>query len=152
MFFALFLNSQNNENRNYRIRCSRIKCFSSFKLKKIDVKGYDKYKLIDNFESILYTDILFLCLPTLFNDVTNEYDKDAIYETCDKLLENNYNGIVVLKSTVEPGTTDNLANKYNLKFVFNPEFLTNSTAFEDFHNQTHIIINNFLFESIICCS
>ena len=115
---------------------------SSLKLKNIDVRGYDKYKLIDNFDSILLSNILFLCLPTLFNEVTNEYDKDAIYETCDKLLENNYNGIVVLKSTVEPGTTDKLTEKYNLKFIFNPEFLTSSTAFEDFHNQTHIVLGS----------
>lgn len=113
---------------------------SSFKLKNIDVKGYDKYKLMDDFESILMTDIVFLCLPTLFNDERKEYDKDAIYETCDKLLENNYNGIIVLKSTVEPGTTDKLTEKYNLKFIFNPEFLTSSTAFEDFHNQKHIVL------------
>ena len=84
---------------------------SSFQLKNIDVKGYDKYKLIGDFESILISDIVFLCLPTLFNDTTKEYDKEAIYEICDKLVENNYNGIVVLKSTVEPGTTDNLAEK-----------------------------------------
>jgi len=113
---------------------------SSFKIKNINVFCYDKYKLTDNFESILNCSIVFLCLPTLFNDVTMEYDKDAIHENCVKLVENNYNGIVVLKSTVEPGTTDNLANKYNLKFVFNPEFLTSSTAFEDFHNQSHIVL------------
>jgi UDPglucose 6-dehydrogenase len=113
---------------------------SSFELKNIDVKSYDKYKLIGDFESILISDIVFLCLPTLFNDTTNEYDKNAIYEICDKLVDNNYNGIVVLKSTVEPGTTDKIAEKYNLKFVHNPEFLTSTTAFEDFHNQKHIVM------------
>lgn len=113
---------------------------SSFELKNINVKSYDKYKLTDNFESILNCSIIFLCLPTLFNDTTNEYDKNAIYEICVKLVDNNFNGIVILKSTVEPGTTDNLAKKYNLKFVHNPEFLTSTTAFEDFHNQKHIVL------------
>jgi UDPglucose 6-dehydrogenase len=38
-------------------------------------------------------------------------------------------------------TTCNLQIKYPLlKLVHNPEFLTARTAFEDFHNQTHIIL------------
>jgi UDPglucose 6-dehydrogenase len=69
-----------------------------------------------------------------------EYNKDSIYEICDKLVENNYTGIVIIKSTVEPSTTNSLAKKYNLKFIHNPEFLSSSTAFEDFHNQTHVVL------------
>ena len=113
---------------------------SSFQLKNLYVHSYDKYKLIGDFESILFTDIVFLCLPTLFDEEKKEYNKSAIYEICDELEKNNYEGIVVLKSTVEPGTTDKIAEKYNLKFVFNPEFLTSATAFEDFHYQKHIVL------------
>jgi len=41
--------------------------------------------------------------------------------------------IVVVKSTVSPGTVQNLQNKYSKKrFIFNPEFLTESQAWEDF--------------------
>ena len=37
--------------------------------------------------------------------------------------------------------TVNLAEKYhNLKLIHNPEFLTAVTAFEDFHNQKHIVL------------
>ena len=68
------------------------------------------------------------------------YDKSAIHEVCGDLEKNNYQGIVVIKSTVEPTTTEELAQKYYLKFVHNPEFLTAATAFEDFHNQTHIVL------------
>jgi UDPglucose 6-dehydrogenase len=113
---------------------------SSFQIKNLSVHSYDKYKLIGDFESILFTDIVFLCLPTLFDEEKKEYNKSAIYEICDELEKNNYEGIVVLKSTVEPSTTDKIAEKYNLKFVFNPEFLTSATAFEDFHEQKHIVL------------
>jgi UDPglucose 6-dehydrogenase len=113
---------------------------TSFKCKELDVESYDKYKSVGTFESILSTDIVFLCLPTLFDENKKEYNKDAIHEICESLVKNNYIGIVVLKSTVEPSTTDNLAIKYNLKFVFNPEFLTSTRAFEDFHNQKHIVL------------
>jgi hypothetical protein len=42
----------------------------SFKLKNINVVGYDKYNENDHFENVLKADIIFLCLPTLFDEVT----------------------------------------------------------------------------------
>jgi len=115
----------------------------SFQQKKVDVVGYDKFKDggIGLFEDVISSSISFLCLPTLFHAETNQYNKDAIYETCDKLKDNNYSGLVVIKSTVEPETTDNLSKAYPmLKICHNPEFLTAKTAFDDFHNQKHIVL------------
>ena len=54
--------------------------------------------------------------------------------------------IFVCKSTVEPGTSNDLAKKYGIKIIHNPEFLTARTAFEDFHNQSHIVLG---FTSLI---
>jgi len=110
----------------------------SFKLKKIDVIGYDKFKESNSFEEILKTNIVFLCLPTLFDEEKNIYNKDAIHDVCKQL--DGYDGIVVIKSTVEPETTNKLSGMYKLKFIHNPEFLTARTAFEDFHNQKHIVL------------
>lgn len=101
---------------------------------------YDKYKLIGKFEDILDTDIVFLCLPTLYSEIDNQYDKSAIYETCEKLSTNRYTGTVVVKSTVEPGTCENLSSTYKLHIIHNPEFLTANSAVEDFRNQHHIVI------------
>jgi UDPglucose 6-dehydrogenase len=113
----------------------------SFGIKGVNVKGYDKYKESDALEECVTTDIAFLCLPTLFDEETNEYDKSCILEVCDQLTRANYRGITLLKSTVEPGTTEWLAKMYpTLLFVHNPEFLTTVTAFEDFHNQRHIVL------------
>jgi len=113
----------------------------SFEIKGESVIGYDKYKEnTDSFEDCLKSNIAFLALPTIYDEDKMTYDKSAIHEVCGDLEKNNYQGIVVIKSTVEPTTTDELAKKYNLKFVHNPEFLTAATAFEDFHNQTHIVL------------
>ena len=113
----------------------------SFELKKNMVYAYDKFKDLNTFEECLETEVMFLCLLTLFNENTNEYDKGPILETCEKLSKYNYQGIVVIKSTVEPETTKNLTTQFpTLKFVHNPEFLTAATAFEDFHNQKHIVL------------
>ncbi len=48
---------------------------------------------------------------------------------------------IVVKSTIPPGTTDRWNEKYDsLNIVFNPEFLTERNAVEDFENQDRIIL------------
>jgi UDPglucose 6-dehydrogenase len=48
---------------------------------------------------------------------------------------------LVNKSTVIPGTTEKLNKKFNkINIVFNPEFLTERNAVEDFSNQDRIIL------------
>ncbi len=108
-----------------------------------DIRAYDKFKDggIGSFKECLDTEILFLALPTPFDEYKAEYCKDAIHEVCQQLEDNKYNGVIVIKSTVEPETTKKLSAKYqNLRFIHNPEFLTARTAYEDFHNQEHIVL------------
>lgn len=112
----------------------------SFRKLGISTKPYDKFKNIGTFEDVLDTKIVFLCLPTLFNEDTHQYDKSALYEICNLLQEHKYEGLVVIKSTIEPSTSETIAQKYNLRVVHNPEFLTARTAREDFHNQKHIVL------------
>jgi len=114
--------------------------FKSFENKNINVIGYDKFKNIGSLISLLTCDIIFLCLPTPYSDDINEYDKSAIIDVCYNLSKKNYQGLVVLKSTVEPQTTEILSQKYGLNMCHNPEFLTARTAYEDFENQEHIVI------------
>lgn len=104
------------------------------------IVAYDKYKNIGSFEDVIDADMVFLCLPTLYNYDLMSYDKSSIHEICQKLSKINYKGAVIIKSTVEPTTSQNIANTYNLTVLHNPEFLSAITAYEDFHNQKHIII------------
>ncbi len=111
----------------------------SFESRGQKVVVYDKYKNLGKFENLLDSDMVFLCLPSLFVDGFG-YDLSAIHDTCRKLAAAKYKGLVVLKSTVEPGTTEKLEKIFGLQFAYNPEFLTARTAFEDFDNQKHIVI------------
>ena len=53
--------------------------------------------------------------------------------------------VVAIKSTVPPGITKRLSEKYpNLNIGFNPEFLTERNAIEDFKNQDRVIIGGDL--------
>lgn len=121
--------------------------YKSFNLKgleeNITLFGYDKYKNggFGTFENCLKSNIIFLALPTKYNHNLAQYDKSAIYEICTLLEQHNYDGVIVIKSTVEPETTSRLSLKYSsLHFIHNPEFLTARTAFDDFHNQKHVVL------------
>lgn len=103
---------------------------------------YDKYKNIGDIDEVIETDLLFLALPTLYDEKIKSYDLLPITDTLEYLLNKKYNGLVIIKSTMEPKTTEELYNKYKLDIIHNPEFLTARTASQDFHNQKHIILGH----------
>jgi UDPglucose 6-dehydrogenase len=113
--------------------------------KHFDIETYDKFKKEDSTcltleELSKKAKIIFACVPTPMNldgscnlNIVNE----VVYNT------DSYNNanIVVIKSTIPPGTTNNLNKECkNIQVVFNPEFLTEANFIEDFKNQTRIII------------
>jgi UDPglucose 6-dehydrogenase len=62
----------------------------------------------------------------------------ALQEISEKNTKNN---IIVLKSTMVPGSTNNFIKQFpKLNIVFNPEFLTERTAKLDFLTQARIIL------------
>ena len=86
------------------------------------------------------SDIIFVCLPTPMKK-----DGSCYIDIVENVLEeiNNINkcNIIIVKSTVPPGTTASWNNKFkNIDIVFNPEFLTEANAINDFKNQNRIII------------
>ena len=116
----------------------------SFQLKGVKQYNYDKYRNIGSLEDCFNSEVLFLCLPTVYSETKKEYNKESLHEVISQLVEHKYDGIIVIKSTVEPQTTNKLyehyLTKHKLNLVHNPEFLTAATAFEDFHNQDHIVL------------
>ncbi len=104
---------------------------------------YDKYKNggVGKIENILLSDICFLALPTPYNEDKKCYELDSIHDCCKYLTTQKYTGTIIIKSTVEPTTTEKLNELYpELNLIHNPEFLTARTAYEDFHNQKHIVL------------
>jgi len=83
---------------------------------------------------------IFVCVPTPMN-----IDGSASTKIVEDVVHNIYgwgDRIVVIKSTVPPGTTARLNKGFGptLSVVFNPEFLTEANPVEDFKNQDRIII------------
>jgi UDPglucose 6-dehydrogenase len=86
--------------------------------------------------------IIFVCLPTPMNkDGSCNLDilEGALKEINDQTTIDDR--IVVIKSTIIPGSTDKYNNTYkNIEIIFNPEFLTEANAIDDFENQTRILL------------
>ena len=101
---------------------------------------YDLYKKIGKINDILESDILFICLPTPFKK--GNYDQNTIEDFLLFLSANNYNKIVVIKSTLLPKSSQKYSELYNLKIIHNPEFLSAKSYLEDFINQTYIVLGN----------
>lgn len=98
---------------------------------------YDKYKKIGSIEEINQADIVFLCVPTPHNEKTG-FDASAV-EDAFSIIKGSK--IVVIKSTVLPGTTERMQKLYpNHKVLFNPEFLREKTAEEDMKNPYEEIV------------
>lgn len=91
--------------------------------------------LVDN------SDVIFVCVPTPMR-TTGEIDVSIVKSVLSKIGEyTDRDPIVVVKSTVVPGTCEKLSQEFtNLKIVFNPEFLTERNARLDFINTSRIVL------------
>jgi nucleotide sugar dehydrogenase len=106
-----------------------------------DILVYDKYRQIGTLDTLLNADIIYLCIPTPYDEHLQSYNMDEIDNTLFLLAEHKYTGILLLKSTVLPNYCVNMNKQYpELRLVHNPEFLTARTAAEDFEQQKHIIL------------
>jgi len=116
----------------------------------IDIKTYDKFRPEKSDSSLSdierTVDICFVCVPTPMNS-DGSCDISIIHSVLDELssLSRDYKRqvklIVVIKSTIPPGTCAKLQNEFeNIDIVFNPEFLTEANAEVDFYKQDRIVL------------
>lgn len=103
-----------------------------------EIKIFDKnpLKSINALNEVLESDFIFVCVPTpMKKDGTQDLSFiENVFESATK------GPIYIIKSTVLPGSTKKLQDKFNeLDIVFSPEFLTERTAKLDMLTQTRII-------------
>jgi UDPglucose 6-dehydrogenase len=115
----------------------------AFGLKRInhEVVEYDldPTRSKNSFFDILDTELVFVCVPTPLNKYCT-CDVSAVVSTV-KMLARNYTGLVVIKSTVIPGTCDRFAAEYpQLRIAFCPEFLRERARFFDFYENMELCI------------
>lgn len=81
--------------------------------------------------------VVFICVPSPRN--TDGSCNTVVVESVVKKYSSP-DRIIVIKSTVEPTTCEKLAKKYKSPIIFNPEFLTESRAWEDMTNPDRQIV------------
>jgi UDPglucose 6-dehydrogenase len=92
---------------------------------------------------VLDTECVFLSVPT--NQAANgDCDTSIVERVVEELNQHQYSGLVAIKSTVVPGTSQRLSTAYpNLKICSVPEFLRAKTALADFvYNHDLLIIGS----------
>ena len=111
-----------------------------------ETRVYDKdpNKCVDTLQdTVNNSDFLFISVPTPSSKSGN-IDLSILkscLEDISKVIDPDKSPIVLVRSTVVPGTTKDLVNDYpNLNIVFNPEFLTERSAFYDFISQARVIL------------
>ena len=107
-------------------------------------KYISKYSSVNSLEELTKkSEIIFVCLPTPMKN-NGECFTGIVEEEIKKINQISSASdekIVVIKSTVPPGTSSNIGKKNtNINVIFNPEFLTEKNYIEDFQNQEKVII------------
>jgi UDPglucose 6-dehydrogenase len=89
---------------------------------------YDPGKNLGSVQDINQAEVVFICVPTPFSEQQG-CDLSAVAAVIKQLVGSK---IVVIKSTVIPGTTENFQQQYpQHKFLMNPEFLREISAVQD---------------------
>lgn len=116
---------------------------------------YDKYKEGASLEdTIKKSEFIFVCLPTPMKEDESGIDLSIFEDMIPQITKytDGTDKIIVIKSTVIPGTTVKFEEKFpNSKFAFNPEFLTEANFLEDFINAERTIIganNDLVFRRL----
>ena len=84
------------------------------------------------------TEMAYICVPTPTDEISGACDISIVKSVIEQMPDG---FSVVIKSTVIPGTTQRLHDKYpNLKIACSPEFLRSRSAVTDFKNQEVLVV------------
>jgi UDPglucose 6-dehydrogenase len=91
-------------------------------------------KYTDNeLTDVLDCKIVFVCVPTPVSK-DGSCDVSIVDDVLMELSMRDYKGVVAVKSTIIPDYLHEFKKGFDLKIVYNPEFLTEANANEDFKN------------------
>lgn len=94
-----------------------------------DARPYDPPKRLGSTRDLERADVVFVAVPTPYT-AGRGFDDSHLLMAINTIPGEK---LVVIKSTVLPGTTDLMQERFRQhRFMFNPEFLREATAYDDF--------------------
>ncbi len=95
-------------------------------------------------------DCIFVSVPTPMH-MDGSPDLSIIFDVMEKIAESYNDNVIILKSTVVPGTSREIIKRFSsLKLVFSPEFLTEANAIGDFKSCNRMIFGGALEDTQVC--
>lgn len=109
---------------------------------------YDNAKEMNTLDDVVsQAEVIFVAVPTpmlptgaCYTGIVESVIGDI--KNAAKRLSRNLNSfVIVLKSTVNPGFTEEMQEKhFDMRIVFSPEFLTEKNSLKDFENQNRVVL------------
>jgi UDPglucose 6-dehydrogenase len=98
-------------------------------------------------------DMIYVCVPTPSME-DGACNTSIVEKVVDELQELQYNGIIVIKSTVAPGTTEKLIERYKNDYIcFCPEFIRERCAISDMVENHELLAvgttNKYVYENVV---
>lgn len=96
---------------------------------------------IDDAAAYGEADFVIIAVPTNYDPKKNFFDTSAVEKVIELVMKNSNDAMIIIKSTVPVGYTQNIKEKYNTnRIMFCPEFLRESKALYDNLHPSRIIL------------
>ena len=114
---------------------------------KVRIFDTNPLKCKDNAIDTFISDFVFIAVPTPTDFDECKCDISMVENTIKEIRQHRQDNLIIIKSTVPPGTTEKLAKIYK-NICFNPEFLREVAPYEDFISLPYQIIGTTTYTEL----
>ena len=107
-------------------------------LEKYLISGRKNLILSDDYSALSECEAIFITVPT--PNISGSIDLSYVIKAADEVAKINRSAILIIKSTVVPGTASLISSRTGMKVISNPEFTREGNAIYDTEHPDRIVI------------